>query len=449
MEIVLKEIETMLDPFDVYSIFKDEKDVVFLDSGRDFESLGRYSFIGLNPFKIIKGRHNRCNIDGKDYECDIFLKLSELLKEYKAANNTDIPFTGGCMGYLSYDLGLELEGVSGNFMEDLIIPHYYFVFYDNLVIFDNKTGKKFISACGVHCNHHKSISLIEERISKQKKVEYEEIKKTAVNIESNFTKQGYMEAVAKVKEYIENGDIYIANLTQRFTAQTEKDAYEIYRDLRSINPAPFAAFMKLDDFEVISSSPERFLRVQDCIAETRPIKGTMPRGKTAQEDEYYRNKLINSSKDRAELLMIVDLERNDLSKVCKPHTVKVNELFRLEEYSTVFHLVATVSGELKDSADAVHCLKACFPGGSITGTPKLRSMEIIDELEGINRGLYTGCIGYFSFDGNADFNIVIRTIIKKGSRVYFGVGGGITWHSVEEAEYMETLHKAEALMRVI
>lgn len=449
MEIVLKEIDTLLDSFDVYSIFKAEKNVVFLDSGRDFESLGRYSFIGLNPFKIIKGRHNRCNIDGKEHICDIFLKLSELLQEYKAANNTDIPFIGGCMGYFSYDLGLELEGVCGSFKEDLIIPHYYFIFYDNLVIFDNKTGKKYISACGVNCNHHKSISLIEEKISRQKKVEYEQIKKTAVNIESNFTKQGYMEAVAKVKEYIGNGDIYIANLTQRFTAQTEKDTYEIYRDLRSINPAPFAAIMRLDDFEVISSSPERFLRVKDGIAETRPIKGTMPRGKTAQEDEYYRNKLINSSKDRAELLMIVDLERNDLSKVCKPHTVKVNELFRLEEYSTVFHLVATVSGELKDSEDAVHCLKACFPGGSITGTPKLRSMEIIDELEGINRGLYTGCIGYFSFDGNADFNIVIRTIIKKGSRVYFGVGGGITWHSVEEAEYMETLHKAEALMRVI
>ncbi|NLD50477.1 MAG: aminodeoxychorismate synthase component I [Clostridiaceae bacterium] len=449
MEIVLKETDTLLNSFDVYSIFKDEKNVVFLDSGRDFESLGRYSFIGLNPFKIIKGRHNRCNIDGTEYVCDIFLKLSELLNKYKAHNNTDIPFIGGCMGYFSYDLGLELEGVIGKSKEDLIIPHYYFMFYDNLIIFDNKSGKKFISACGMNNKHHKSISLIEERISKQKKVEGGQIKRSAVSLNSNFTEQEYVETVRKVKEYIENGDIYIANLTQRYTAHTDKDSYEIFRDLRNINPAPFAAFMRLDDFEVISSSPERFLRVIDNNAETRPIKGTMPRGKTIAQDEHNRDKLINSSKDKAELLMIVDLERNDLSKVCKPHTVKVNELFRLEEYSTVFHLVAAVSGELKETVDSVHCLKACFPGGSITGAPKLRSMEIIDELEGVNRGLYTGCIGYFSFDGNADFNIVIRTIIKKDSRVYFGVGGGITWHSVEEAEYQETLHKADALMRVI
>jgi para-aminobenzoate synthetase component 1 len=252
-----------------------------------------------------------------------------------------------------------------------------------------------------------------------------------------------------VKEYIRSGDIYIANLTQRFVAQSDKDSFEIYRDLRKINPAPFAAFMRFQDFDIISSSPERFLKVQDHFVETRPIKGTRPRGCNELEDEQNRNELLNSDKDKAELLMIVDLERNDLSKVCKPHSVKVTELFKLEEYSTVFHLVSTVIGQLKNEIDAVRCMKECFPGGSITGAPKIRAMEIIKELEKIKRSIYTGCIGYFSFDGNADFNIVIRTIIKKDQQVYFGAGGGITWDSDQEAEYQETLDKAKALVKVI
>jgi len=219
--------------------------------------------------------------------------------------------------------------------------------------------------------------------------------------------------------------------------------------LRRINPAAFSVLMKLDGFDIISSSPERFLKIEQGAVETRPIKGTRPRGQTEEEDMLNRLALLNSEKDRAELLMIVDLERNDLSKVCKPHSIKVTQLYKLEEYSTVFHLVSIIKGQLKDKVDAVSCLQACFPGGSITGTPKIRAMEIIDELEGLKRSIYTGCIGYFSFDGNADFNIVIRTIIKQDDQVYFGVGGGITWDSDEDAEYQETLDKAKALMRVI
>jgi para-aminobenzoate synthetase component 1 len=230
---------------------------------------------------------------------------------------------------------------------------------------------------------------------------------------------------------------------------TNKSSYEIYRDLRQINPAPFSSYLKLESFEIISSSPECFLKLENKRVETRPIKGTRPRGETEEQDEQNRLELINSEKDRAELLMIVDLQRNDLSKVCKPGSVKVTELFKLEEYSTVFHLVSTVEGQLKDEVDSLECMKQCFPGGSITGTPKIRAMEIIDELEGIKRGIYTGCIGYFGFDGNADFNIAIRTIIKRGNEVSFGVGGGITWDSEEAAEYQETLDKAKALMRVV
>jgi para-aminobenzoate synthetase component 1 len=207
--------------------------------------------------------------------------------------------------------------------------------------------------------------------------------------------------------------------------------------------------MNFHDFQVISSSPERFLSIKDRLVTTRPIKGTRPRGKDEEEDNFYREELINSEKDKSELLMIVDLERNDLSKTCKPNTVKVTELFKIEKYATVFHLVSTVEGKLKDDISSVECLKECFPGGSITGAPKIRAMEIIEELEKLKRNLYTGAIGYFDLRGNCDFNIVIRTIIKKGDKAYFGVGGGITWDSVEEDEWYETCDKAKALMKVL
>ena len=448
MRILLKEINTNLDAFDTYSIFKDEKDIIFLDSSLE-NDLGRYSFIGVNPFMVLKGRHSLCLLNGKENECDVFEKLSELLKKYRVENSTEIPFIGGCIGYFSYDIGIDMEDIKVSSIEDLIIPHFYFVFYDNLIIFDNQIQKSYISACGILKDPKESIDCIEKVMLQHEKVEYEEVKKSEAEFHSNFTKEEYVKTLSKMKEYIRNGDIYIANMTQRLFSKTKKDSYKIYRDLRKINPAPFAAFMRFEDFDIISSSPERFLKIRNKVVETSPIKGTRPRGSNVQEDEKNKNELLNSGKDRAELLMIVDLERNDLSKVCKPHSVKVTELFKLEEYSTVFHLVSTVVGELKEGIDAVHCLKACFPGGSITGTPKIRAMEIIDELEGLKRSIYTGSIGYFSFDGNADFNIVIRTIIKKDDTVYFGVGGGITCDSDEEAEYQESLDKAKALLRVI
>lgn len=448
MKIVLKEIRTDLDAFDIYSIFKDEKDIIFLDSSLKNE-LGCYSFIGVNPFSVLKGRHNNCILDGIEFDCDVFDKLSELLHTYHAENETDLPMISGCLGYFSYDLGLDLETIGANSAEDVNIPHFYFVFYDNLIIFDHTHKKTYISACGILEEAGGSIERIEALIETACKVKYEEVPNDLAPFESNFTKEGYIAALKQMREYIFAGDIYIANMTQRLSCTTGKDTYSIYRDLRNINPAPFASLMRFPDFDIISSSPERFLKIRNKKVETRPIKGTRPRGATPEEDAKNKEALACSEKDKAELLMIVDLERNDLSKVCKPHSVKVTGLYDIEEYSTVFHLVSTIIGDLKDNSDAVQCMKNCFPGGSITGTPKIRAMQIIDELERLKRSLYTGCIGYFSFDGNADFNIVIRTIVKKGNHAYLGVGGGITCDSDEEAEYQECLDKAKALLRVL
>lgn len=448
MNIILKEITTELDAFDIYTIFKDEKDSIFLDSSLQ-NNLGRYSFIGVNPFSVLKGRHQRCILDGEEFDCDVFDKLSELTRLYHAENDTELPMIAGCLGYFSYDLGLDLDDINITSAEDIDIPHFYFVFYDNLIIFDHEQKKTYISACGILKAADDSIKAVEACISQAGKISYQEVTSELAPFSSNFTKEQYKQALRRMINYIYAGDIYIANMTQRLFCQTERDTYDIYRDLRKINPAPFASLMRFDDFDIISSSPERFLKIRNKCVETRPIKGTRPRGATPEEDRKNRDELAASDKDRAELLMIVDLERNDLSKVCKPHSVKVTELFEIEEYSTVFHLVSTILGELKENIDAVQCLKACFPGGSITGTPKIRAMEIIDELEGIKRSLYTGSIGYFSFDGNADFNIVIRTIIKKGCDAYLGVGGGITCDSDEDAEYQECLDKAKALLRVL
>lgn len=451
MKVCLREIKTELNPFEIYTIFKDEKNSIFLDSGKDAQNLGRYSFVGINTFLTFKSNNGVCSIDGDKVDGDTFQLLKCILKEYRIENDTSLPFISGGIGYFSYDLGREIEEVPETAVDDIDTPECYFNFYDNIIIFDNLNEKTYITALGILNDKEKSIDVICEKIKFGNKVLYSS-DKNVINMDifkSNFNKEEYLDGVEKVRNYIRSGDVYITNLTQRFYCNTEKEPYEVYKILRNINPAPFAAFMNLDDFSVVSSSPERFLRINNKRVETRPIKGTRPRGKTEEDDEKNRLELINSEKDKSELLMIVDLERNDLSRVCKPNSVKVTELFKLEEYSTVYHLVSTIEGEIKDEYNCIDCIQACFPGGSITGAPKIRSMEVIEEIEGVRRNIYTGCIGYLGFDENVDLNIVIRTVLMKDGKAYFGVGGGITWESEKEAEYTETLDKAKALMQAL
>lgn len=449
MQVLVEEIKTELDAFDIYSIFKADKTVTVLDSGMDAENLGRYSFIGINSFTTFKYEDNICTINEEKFSGEPFEELKKLINKYKVENNTDLPYIAGAMGYFSYDLGRTIEKIPVMAKEEVKIPDCYFYFYDNAIIVDNLQKKTYATALGILKSKEDSISEIKDKILRGHKVKYIDINKSKTEFTSNFGKDEYIDTVEKVRQFIRSGDVYITNLTQRFCCETKKEPYDVYKDLRYINPAPFAAFMNIEDFSLVSSSPERFLEIRNNIVETRPIKGTRPRGKNKDEDAKNRQELIDSEKDKSELLMIVDLERNDLSKVCKPHSVKVTELFKLEKYSTVFHLVSTVVGELKDQYTAVDCIKACFPGGSITGAPKVRSMEVIEELEPTRRNIYTGCIGYLGFDGNADLNIVIRTILMKNGKAYLGVGGGITWESEKEAEYEETLDKAKALMRVL
>jgi para-aminobenzoate synthetase component 1 len=268
-------------------------------------------------------------------------------------------------------------------------------------------------------------------------------------ISSNFTKEEYCRTIERAKELIARGDIYQVNLSQRLKSNFDSDPFELYLRLRSINPAPFAAYLNFDGFKIVSASPERFLKICGRDIETRPIKGTRPRGSNDIEDLLLKRQLLSSAKDSAEHIMIVDLERNDLGRISEYGSVKPTEFIILETYSTVHHLVSTVSGKLRNGVDIVDCLKNCFPGGSITGAPKVRSMEVIEELEPTRRGIYTGSIGYIDFCGNADLSIVIRTIVIKDKSAYFQVGGGIVADSDPEKEYQETLDKARALVEAV
>lgn len=443
---MIKEINTKLSAFEIFTLFKDEKDSFILDSAMDKNKLGRYSFISSNPFKTLKYKNSEEN--PLNY-------LQEELNKYKVENNTHIPFIGGAVGYLSYDLGNYIEKLPQTAKKDLDVYDLYFGFYDYVIVVDHLEEKTYIATPDLDLKKEADIAFVveckisEAEINGVNPICYEKKEVPPTRLTSNFTKKEFEDGVEKVRQYIKSGDIYQANLTQRFNGKTTLSSYELYRDLRRISPAPFGAYLNFDEFNILSNSPERFIKCIDGKLETRPIKGTRPRGKNKEEDLKLQEELRNSEKDKAELLMIVDLQRNDIGRISKIGSVKVPELFVIEPYANVNHLVATVVGEVDDNKDAVDVIKATFPGGSITGAPKIRAMEIIDELEPTQRNVYTGSIGYIGFNGDMDLNIAIRTIIKKEDEVYFQVGGGMTWGSDPGEEYQETLDKAQSIMKTL
>ncbi|TCO74397.1 aminodeoxychorismate synthase component I [Marinisporobacter balticus] len=453
---LIKAINTSLNSFQIYSLFKDEPYSFFLDSGMDHEKLGKYSFIGFDPFLIFKSKNNRIDIceNGitSTFYGDPFKKLREIFSTYAMDYKTDLPFIGGAVGYLGYDLCHHIEKLPRTAIDDINIPDCYFGLYDGVIIIDHVKNTVSIAALGIKDREKTIIANIENIIKETEKTGVTlsiQKKNNPVTLKSNFEKEDYMKAINKIKDYIKAGDIYQANMTQRFECTLEESPFELYAKLREINPAPFASFIDFGEGQIVSSSPERFIQIKENIIETRPIKGTRPRGNTHEEDMKNREELLSSEKDKAELLMIVDLERNDLGKISKTGSVKVTELFHLEAYPTVYHLVATVIGKMKDDLHIIDCIKSAFPGGSITGAPKIRAMEIIDALEPTQRNVYTGSIGYIGFNGSVDLNIVIRTILCKDKKAYFQVGGGIVWDSDANLEYEETLHKAKALIKAL
>lgn len=444
------------DPYQLLRCFDGCREPVLLESGTDPEGLGRYSILCCDPFAVFESRGDkRMVLRGGMADVsrgDPLEKLRELLAEYTSTFQGPLPFYGGAAGYFSYDLKDQIERLPQKARKDIEIPDIHLGLYHWAIVVDHLEQRQWITVSEWVEEPESLIRRIEDLVEARLPAVRERIlapRCSEPRITSNMTRDEYLESIRRVREYIRSGDIYQANFTQRFQCPMEGTAIDLFGKLRQVNPAPFSAYLDIGSFQVASASPERFIKVTGGEIETRPIKGTRPRGKTPEEDAANREELINSEKDRSELLMIVDLERNDLSRVAEPGTVKVTELFKLETYATVFHLVATVTARLRAGMTIVDCIRATFPGGSITGAPKIRAMEVIDELEPTARNLYTGSIGYIGFNGNSDLNIVIRTILCKEGSAWFQTGGGIVWDSEPELEFEECLHKARGQIRAL
>lgn len=445
MKTKIKKLDNYVNIFSIFKALYDrDKSISFLDSSLE-NKYGKYSIIGANIYLELKENDNKFYINNVESNEKLEEYLKNFLRENREQNFFNLPLVAGGIGYFSYDYGRKFENIKTRHEKDLNIPEVIIRFYKNFIIEDLTTREIFISY-----SDEKDLEKLEKIISSIKPEEKEILKNNiAEKFESNFKKEDYLNAIEKMINYIIEGDVYIANMTQRLSVKSIKKPLEVFEYLRKYNPSPFGAYIDYGDFQIVSASPERFIKMKDREIETRPIKGTRRRGKSIQEDEILRLELLNSEKDKSELLMIVDLERNDLHRICELKSVKVTELFEVEEYSTVFHLVSTIVGKLKKDLDFVDLIKAMFPGGSITGAPKIRAMEIIDELENSRRNLYTGSLGYISFDGSCDLNIVIRTAVHKNGEYYLGVGGGITCESELEFEYEETLQKAKAVLEAL
>lgn len=468
-ELEVKAVE-LEDERDMASIFDEVSGLphsCFLDSSLRMKKYGEYSFIGFDPFLVLTTRGRKARFEARGGEVldvddiDPFEALRMSMRATRTSGDSTVglpPFLGGGIGYMSYELGRYVEELPQSVEDDLQLPEMAFAFFDRVVSEEHATGRKWLVVCSKRgTDAGKAIDTAMARIEPgaglrardEARVPLQAENGQVLEFECGFTKDEYLASVGKVKDYILAGDIYQANLSQRFSAPLLEPAWDLYRRLRVVNAAPFSAYMNFGDFAVASSSPERFLKIEGSAVETRPIKGTSRRYSDPAEDQRSRTQLKESKKDAAELSMIVDLERNDLGRVCKYGSVHVEEHLVLESYATVHHLVSTVTGELHDGRDEIDLLRATFPGGSITGAPKIRSIEIIDELEPTARSVYTGAIGYLGMDGRHDLNIAIRTMIIRGGRVYFQVGGGIVADSEPASEFQETLDKGKAMFDAV
>jgi para-aminobenzoate synthetase component 1 len=480
---VVERVEPAGDPAELAATFQDLPYPIFLDSATGLASgephhLGRYSFLAADPVLVVRSKSQLTEVlehgSRRRVRGDPLGVVREVLRAWAAPALPGLPpFQGGAAGYIGYDYGAVLERVPPTRYDDLAVPDAVLGFYDWVLAWDHGRREAWLISTGLGAGGASSegqararAAMVRGRLSRGASASHRPasgpprpmapsypvtaLEAAPEGLRSTFTHRGYLDAVARVREYIVAGDIFQANLSQRLQAPLCEAPFELYRRLRRRNPAPFAAYFDCGDLTILSASPERFLRLDERgSVETRPIKGTRPRGLGPMHDAALGRALAESEKDRAENVMIVDLLRNDLSRVCRPGSVRVPELFALEHHPTVHHLVSTVVGELAPGTDAVDLIRAAFPGGSITGAPKVRAMEIIAELEPTRRGVYCGSVGYLSRTGAMDTSIVIRTFVRVGNQVYFQAGGGIVADSDPELEYRETLDKARGLIAAL
>jgi para-aminobenzoate synthetase component 1 len=451
--LMLEELPYFEDSAALFMPWADRRWAVFLDSGFPHSQQGRYDILTADPWCTLVTRGNRTEIRANGQITlspeDPFQLVRQQLGEV-VANSGKLPFCGGAIGYFGYDLARRLEKLPMQAADEDNLPEMIVGIYDWAVVVDHLQRRSWLVGLGrdpatlTRWPHLiKSFSQI-QTIGWQRS-EFHVLS----DVRSNLSKSDYGQAFARIQDYIRAGDCYQVNLTQRFSAYCQGQPWAAYQALRHVNPAPFSAFLNYPQVQVLSSSPERFLKISDGVVETKPIKGTRPRSPNPLQDRINQDELAQSEKDRAENLMIVDLLRNDIGKNCAPGSVHVPALFQIESYATVHHLVSTVRGRLAGGHHALDLLRGCFPGGSITGAPKIRAMEIIEELEPHRRGIYCGSIAYLGCDGNMDSSITIRTLVHANNHIRFWAGGGIVADSDLEQEYQECYHKAAALLMLL
>lgn len=467
---LVEELHPTPDPWDVAQRLAGLSHLLFLDSALAHATLGRYSFITADPFQWIRARANRVVSSGRKLRpADPFAVLTESLARFPIEPHPDLPpFQGGAAGLFGYDLCHHIERLPRPRFDEFQTPDLAVGLYDWVIAFDHRADRAWIFSTGLpETDRQRRRKRARARLGQVRRILRERHGAPAwppchtptlsgcnpvpglSPLASSFSREGYLAAVRRAVEYIHAGDCFQVNIAQRLLDPQREPPLELYGRLRQQNAAPFAGYFDLGDFAIASASPERFLFVQNGEVETRPIKGTRPRGLTPEEDFARIADLLASTKDRAENVMIVDLLRNDLGRVCTYGSVHVNAVCRVETFRYVHHLVSEVRGRLRPELGPIDLLRAAFPGGSVTGAPKVRAMEIIAELEPTARGPYCGSLGYIGFDGTMDTNILIRTFTIGKGWVQFPVGGGIVADSIPEREYEETWHKAEGLLRAL
>jgi anthranilate synthase component 1 len=462
---ILADFETPLSAFTKI----DKGDFSFLlESVEGGERLARYSFLGSEPSLVFSSKFKRIEVrEGTSVRRfmtrgDPIEELKRILHRYTFVKVRGLPrFCGGLVGFFGYDMVRFIERLPQKNPDDLELPDSIFMLTSTLLIFDHVDHKiKVVSNVHVRGDPSRAYDEATRRIDgivrdlkrpfrKTDSFRSSSRRRRPLTLRSNFTKSRFEDAVRKAKEHIRKGDIIQVVLSQRLQVPIRSHPFQIYRALRSINPSPYMYYLKLGGFSLVGSSPEIMVRCEDGIVELRPIAGTRPRGSSEEEDRRLIEDLLSDPKERAEHIMLVDLGRNDIGRVCEYRTVKVSELMVIEKYSHVMHIVSDVSGRLRKGKDIFDVVRATFPAGTVTGAPKVRAMEIIEELENMRRGPYAGSVGYFSFSGNLDCCITIRTILVKGATAYIQAGAGLVADSRPSREYQETMNKAKALVRAI
>lgn len=471
---IVGDLETPVSAY--FRLASEGKYSFLLESVEGEEKIARYSFIAKDPELILETKNDIAKITRitkRKIEVETYSIsdsplgfIREIMNPYKFVNLPDLPrFCGGMVGYMSYDIVRFFEKIPQKTKDDLKLPDCLLVLAQNLIIFDHLNHKIKIVNCvpipenstdkqktALYKKAHRRIDQTINELNTPLHIQKNYTKKKSqkpINLKSNFTLPQFKKAVNEAKKQIRAGEIIQVVLSQRFSVNIKGDPFDIYRTLRSLNPSPYMFYLNFDSIKIIGASPEPLVRCENGMVETRPIAGTRPRGKTEKEDKKYEEELLKDPKERAEHIMLVDLGRNDLGRVCKKGSVKLSEFMKIERYSHVMHIVSNVVGQLKQGKDNLDVLKAAFPAGTLSGAPKIRAMEIIEDLESMRRGPYGGCIGYFSFSGNLDTCITIRTIIAHKNKAYIQAGAGIVADSNPSKEYQETINKAKAQLKAI